>query len=421
MDFEIRKNRKPGGGKLTQERAAYFQLMEQGYSTREAARIVGINLRTGKRWRNGHHSPGKGKKPVPSIYPAPGQQPEEAAGRGEPASRTSRYLREEERVHIADRLREKASIRQIAAELGRSPSTVSREIRRNRRPMPKGGFTYQPFHAHRRAERRRGRPKAGKIGQCTELRDFIQDHLTMRWSPEQICETLRRTFPDRPEMHVVHETIYQALYVQGRGELRRELTRSLRTGRAVRRPRRHADRRINRPVKNMVMISERPAEASDRAVPGHWEGDLIIGRNGKSAIGTLVERSTRYLMLVHLPDGHTALATRNALAATVQTFPPHLWCSLTWDQGSEMAAHRSFTVATDIPVYFCDPASPWQRGSNENTNGLLRQYFPKGTDLAAHTPEDLATVAAELNSRPRKTLGWETPAERLAKLLATAS
>ncbi|WP_176740687.1 MULTISPECIES: IS30 family transposase [unclassified Streptomyces] len=395
--------------------------MEQGYSTREAARIVGINLRTGKRWRNGHHSPGKGKKPVPSIYPAPGQQPEEAAGRGEPASRTSRYLREEERVHIADRLREKASIRQIAAELGRSPSTVSREIRRNRRPMPKGGFTYQPFHAHRRAERRRGRPKAGKIGQCTELRDFIQDHLTMRWSPEQICETLRRTFPDRPEMHVVHETIYQALYVQGRGELRRELTRSLRTGRAVRRPRRHADRRINRPVKNMVMISERPAEASDRAVPGHWEGDLIIGRNGKSAIGTLVERSTRYLMLVHLPDGHTALATRNALAATVQTFPPHLWCSLTWDQGSEMAAHRSFTVATDIPVYFCDPASPWQRGSNENTNGLLRQYFPKGTDLAAHTPEDLATVAAELNSRPRKTLGWETPAERLAKLLATAS
>ncbi|MFF5408412.1 IS30 family transposase [Streptomyces misionensis] len=219
----------------------------------------------------------------------------------------SQYLRECDRIHIADRLREKASVRQIAAELGRSPSTISREIRRNRRPMPKGGFAYQPFHAHRRAERRLARPEAGKIGQ-------------------------------------------------------------------------------------------RPAEAVDRAVPGHWEGDLIIGRNGKSAI-----------------------ATRNALTTSVQTLPRHLWRPLTWDQGSETAAHRAFTVATDIPVYFCDPASPWQRGSNENTNGLLRQYFPKGTDLAAHTPEDLAAVAAELNSRPRKTLGWETPAERLAKLLATAS
>ncbi|MFG3018518.1 IS30 family transposase [Streptomyces sp. NPDC048254] len=389
--------------------------MEQGYSTREAARIVGINLRTGKKWRNGHHSPGKGKKPVP------GQQPEEATDRREPASLASRYLREEERIHIADRLREKASIRQIAVELGRSPSTVSREIGRNRRPMPRGGFSYRPFHADNRARHRRARPKVGKIGQNPELRDFIQEHLTMRWSPEQICQALRARFPDRPEMHVVHETIYQALYVQGRGELRRELTRSLRTGRAMRRPHRLSNKRVNRPIKNMVMISERPAEAADRAVPGHWEGDLIIGRNGQSAIGTLVERSTRYLMLVHLPTGHSGLATRDALAATVQTLPPHLWRSLTWDQGSEMAAHRAFTVATDIPVYFCNPASPWQRGSNENTNGLLRQYFPKGTDLAAHTPENLAAVAAELNSRPRKTLGWETPAERLAKLPATAS
>ncbi|MFI8784838.1 IS30 family transposase [Streptomyces albidoflavus] len=291
-------------------------------------------------------------------------------------SAPSRYLQEPDRIHIADRLREKASVRQIAAELGRSPSTISREIRRNRRPMPRGGFSYQPFHAHRRAERRRPRPKAGKIGQNPELRDFIQDHLTMPWSPEQICQALRARFPDRPEMHVVHETIYQALYVQGRGELRRELTRSLRTGRAIRRRHRHAAKRISRPVKNMIMISQRPAEAVDRAVPGHWEGDLIIGKNGKSAIGTLVERSTRYLMLVHLPVGHTAIATRNALTTTVQALPRHLWRSLTWDQGSEMAAH---------------------------------------------TPEDLAAVAAELNSRPRKTLGWETPAERLAKLLATAS
>ncbi|MFI0983658.1 IS30 family transposase [Streptomyces sp. NPDC021093] len=404
---------------MARERAAYFLLMEQGYSTREAARTVGINLRTGKRWRNGWHSPPGGRKAVPPIYPVPGPAP--APGSGELSPAPSRYLQERDRIHIADRLREKASVRQIAAELGRSPSTVSREIRRNRRPMPRGGFTYQPFHAHRRAERRRPRPKVGKIGQNPELRDFIQDHLAMRWSPEQICHALRARFPDRPEMHVTHETIYQALYVQGRGELRRELTRSLRTGRAMRRPHRHAYKRQPGPVRNMVMISRRPAEAADRAVPGHWEGDLIIGKNGKSAIGTLVERSTRYLMLVHLPTGHSSLATRNALATTIQTLPRHLWRSLTWDQGSEMTAHRSFSVSTGIPVYFCDPASPWQRGSNENTNGLLRQYFPKGTDLAAHTSQDLVTVAAELNSRPRKTLGWETPAERLAKLLATAS
>ncbi|WP_326779299.1 IS30 family transposase [Streptomyces sp. NBC_01445] len=409
MDFEIRKNRVPGGKRLVRERAAYFQLMEQGYSTREAARIIGINLRTGKRWRNGWHSPPGGRRPVPPVRiveePAP----------------ASRYLTEPERIHIADRIREKASVRQIAVELGRSPSTVSREIRRNRRPMPRGGWTYRPFEAHRRAEARRARPKPGKIGQNPELRDFIQDHLTMRWSPEQICHALRARFPDRPEMHVTHETIYQALYVQGRGELRRELTRALRTGRAMRRPHRHAYKRVAGPIRNMVMISDRPAEAADRAVPGHWEGDLIIGKDGRSSIGTLVERATRYVMLVHLPHGHSATATRDALATTVQHLPPHLWRSLTWDQGSEMAAHRDFTVATNIPVFFCNPASPWQRGSNENTNGLLRQYFPKGTDLSSQTPEDLAAVATELNSRPRKTLGWETPAERLAKLLDLAS
>ncbi|MDQ1010598.1 IS30 family transposase [Streptomyces sp. V4I23] len=399
MDFKIRKDRMTGGRKLTAERAAYFQLMEQGYSTREAARIVGINLRTGKRWRNGRAASGKDKAapPVNAVVPL---------SVGTTPFVPSRYLGEAERIHIADRLREKASIRQIAAELGRSPSTISREIRRNRRAMPKGGWTYQPFHAHRRAGRRRPRPKVGKIGQNPELRDFIQDHLTMRWSPEQICQALRARFPDRPEMHVTHETIYQALYVQGRGELRRELTRALRTGRAMRRPHRHAAKRISRPIKNMVMISDRPAEAEDRAVPGHWEGDLIIGKDGRSAIGTLVERSTRYVMLVHLPHGHSALATRNALATTVQTLPPHLWRSLTWDQGSEMAAHRAFTVATDIPVYFCNPASPWQRGSNENTNGLLRQYFPKGTD-----PEQPHTRA--LGDRGRRTQQPPTQNTRL--------
>jgi len=418
MDFEIRKDRKPQGPKpLIRERAAYFQLMEQGYSTREAARIVGIDRRTGKKWRNGHK---RGRKAVLPIYQEPGQTPGPLESEGPPPA-ASRYLQEHDRIHIADRLREKASIRQIAAELGRSPSTISREIRRNRRTMPRGGWYYRPHTAQARADARRPRPKTGKIGHNAELRDFIQDHLTMRWSPEQICQALRTRLPDRPEMHVTHETIYQALYVQGRGELRRELARALRTGRARRRPHRQAHKRTSLAIKDMVLISERPAEAADRAVPGHWEGDLIIGKGGRSAIGTLVERATRYVMLVHLPVGHSALATRNALAATVQTLPPHLWRSLTWDQGSEMAAHRAFTLATDIPVYFCDPASPWQRGSNENTNGLLRQYFPKGTDLSSHTPERLEAVAAELNSRPRKTLGWETPAERLATLLDLAS
>ncbi|WP_181789706.1 IS30 family transposase [Streptomyces phytophilus] len=371
-----------------------------------AAQVIGINVRTGKRWRNGRGASGKNKAapPINAVVPPP----------VEATPAPSRYLGEADRMHIADRLREKATVRAIAAELGRSPSTISREIRRNRHPV---NGQYRPHAAQARAMARRPRPKPGKIGQNQELRDFIQRHLTLCWSPEQICHALRRRFPHRPEMHVTHETIYQALYVQGRGELRRELTRALRTGRAMRRPHRHAARRQARYSHPMVMISERPAEAADRAIPGHWEGDLIVGRNSRSAIATLVERSTRYLMLVHLPTDHSAAAVLTALTDTVQTLPPHLKRSLTWDQGSEMAAHHAFSIATDIPVYFCDPGSPWQRGSNENTNGLLRQYFPKGTDLSVHTPDRLAAVAAELNSRPRKTLDWETPAERLAKLL----
>lgn len=404
MDFEIRKDRGPQGRrKLTRERAAYFQLMQQGYSSREACRIVGIDRRTGKKWRNGSHAHIGKKKATPPVH-------QEASPSG-----PSRYLREADRIHIADRLREKATVRAIAAELGRSPSTVSREIRRNRHP---GNGQYRPHAAQARADARRPRPKTGKIGQNPELRDFVQDHLTLRWSPEQICHALHKRFPDRPEMHVTHEPVYQALYVQGRGELRRELTKALRTGRARRRPHRQAAKRQPRFTTPMVMISDRPAEAEDRAVPGHWEGDLVIGKNSGSAIGTLVERSTRYLMLVHLPGDHSAESLRDALTDTVKTLPPHLLRSLTWDQGSEMAAHGAFSIATDIPVYFCDPGSPWQRGSNENTNGLLRQYFPKGTNLAAHNREHLDAVAAELNSRPRKTLGWETPAERLSKLLA---
>jgi IS30 family transposase len=327
-------------------------------------------------------------------------------------------LREEERIYIADRLREKAGVRQIAAELDRSPSTISREIRRNCTVGTRGLWHYRPHAAQARADARRPRPKPGKIRQNSELRTFVQDRLDLRWSPEQICQALRAQFPDRPEMHVVHETVYQALYVQGRGELRRDLARALRTGRTRRKPRRQAQQRQPRFRDPMVMISERPAEAEDRAVPGHWEGDLIIGKDGASAIGTLVERSTRYVMLLHLPGGRGTELVRDALVETVRTLPAHLKRSLTWDQGVEMGRHREFTVATDIPVYFCDPASPWQRGSNENTNGLLRQYFPKSTDLTVHTREHLDAVAAELNGRPRKTLGWETPAERLHKLLA---
>ncbi|TLQ41981.1 IS30 family transposase [Streptomyces marianii] len=405
MDFEIRKVRTAQGPvKLRREREAYSRLVQQGYSNTEACRIVGVDRRTGNKWRNGRSADRRQKAAPPISAVAP-------------PSGTSRYLREEERIHIADRLREKATVRAIAAELGRSPSTVSREIRRNRTDGARGRWHYRPHAAQARADARRPRPKSRKISENPELRAAVQAMLDEKWSPEQICHALRAQFPDRPEMHVVHETVYQALYVQGRGQLRRELAGALRSGRARRRPQRQANCRQPRFTTPMVMISERPAEIEDRAVPGHWEGDLIIGKDGKSAIGTLVERATRYVMLLHLPGDHGAESVLTSLTSTVQTLPAHLKRSLTWDQGSEMARHGEFTLATDIPVYFCDPASPWQRGSNENTNGLLRQYFPKGTDLSVHTPAHLAAVADQLNRRPRKTLGWETPAERLHKLL----
>ncbi|GAA1501999.1 IS30 family transposase [Kitasatospora kazusensis] len=405
MDFEIRVDRKPQGRrKLAREREAYSRLVQQGYSNTEACRTIGVHRRTGNKWQNGR-SGEPGRRAVPPITTVV------------PPCGPARYLAQDERIHIADRLREKATVRQIAAELGRSPSTVSREIRRNRTDGTRGRWQYRPHAAQARADARRPRSKARKITSNPELRDAVQAMLDEKWSPEQICHALRAQFPDRPEMHVVHETVYQALYVQGRGELRRELAGALRSGRARRRPQRQANCRRQRFTDPMVMISERPAEAGDRAVPGHWEGDLILGKGNKSAIGTLVERATRYVMLLHLPGSHGAETVRDALVATARTLPAELKRSLAWDQGSEMARHADFTLATDIPVYFCDPASPWQRGSNENTNGLLRQYFPKGTDLSVHTPKHLAAVADQLNRRPRKTLGWETPAERLAKLL----
>jgi IS30 family transposase len=406
MAFQIRENRgRAQGRRLVREREEYLRLMRAGVSSRQACQIVGINLRTGKRWRNGRagSAGSAGALPITAVAPSSGP---------------SRYLREEDRVHIADRLGEKASIRAIATELGRHPSTISREIRRNRHPT---GGQYRPHAAQARATARRPRPKISKIAANPQLRQAVQERLEMEWSPEQISNSLFAQFPVQPEMQVSHETIYQGLYVQGRGELRRELTRALRTGRARRIPRRRPDQRRPRFTAPMVMISERPAEAADRAVPGHWEGDLIIGKDQRSQIGTLVERATRYVLLVHLPAGRDAETVRDALVATMTTLPAELKRSLTWDQGGEMGLHHQFAMTAGLPVYFCDPHSPWQRGSNENTNGLLRQYFPKGTDLSTHSTQHLAEVAARLNSRPRKTLGWQTPAERLAKLLAPAS
>jgi transposase, IS30 family len=298
----------------------------------------------------------------------------------------------------------------IAGRLGRAVSTVSREVAANG-----GRDGYRAWRAHQRARERARRPKGCKLDDPV-LAAAVSAQLASWWSPQQIAARLRIAYPRDPMMRVSHETIYQSLYVQGRGELRRELTCCLRSGRARRRPRGPGDDRGKIP--GMVMISERPAEVADRAVPGHWEGDLIIGSAGRSAVGTLVERTTRFVLLLHLPAGHGAVQVQDAMRTAIGTLPAALARSVTWDQGSEMSGHAAFTIATGIPVYFCDPHSPWQRGSNENTNGLLRQYMPKSTDLSAHDTAGLAAIAASLNGRPRKTLGYMTPSEKLAELLA---
>ncbi len=305
------------------------------------------------------------------------------------------------------------SMRAIAARLGRSPSTISRELARNAGGVAGG---YRATTAHALAYERASRPKPSKLAVCLELRRAVEGDLARKYSPEQIAGRLRVKFPDRPEMRVSTETIYQSLYVQSRGALRRDLARCLRTGRAMRRPCRQAGQRKNR-IPDMINISQRPAEADDRAVPGHWEGDLIIGKNNRTAIGTLVERTTGYTMLVHLPDGYKPEQVRDALAAKVQTIPEILRASLTWDQGPEMRDWKQVSVDADIDIYFCDPHAPWQRATNENTNGLLRQYFPKGTDLSVHSAVDLDWVATELNDRPRKRLGFMKPIEEIGPLL----
>ena len=380
------------------------------------------------------------------------------------SSPSGRYLSFAEREEIALLRAQSCGVREIARRLGRSPSTISRELRRNAATRG-GGLEYRASTAQWHADGRARRPKPAKLAVNGELRRYVQERLSgaverpggvavegpevqwigrrhgrrkdrrwaKAWSPKQIPARMRLDFPDDESMRISHEAIYQSLYVQGRGALRRELTACLRTGRALRVPRARTRRGKNF-VTEQVLISQRPAEAEDRAVPGHWEGDLILGLQS-SAIGTLVERTTRFTMLLHLPPmpghdgprvkngpaltGHGAAAVRDAIANMITTLPEQLRRSLTWDQGAEMAEHAKLRIDTGLQVYFCDPQSPWQRGTNENTNGLLRQYFPKGTDLSRHRADDFAAVAAALNGRPRKTLGWRTPGEALNEYLST--
>ncbi len=399
-----------------QEKRQFWELIRSGVSRTEAALAAGV-ARNGsaRRW----------------FVQAGGVLPPNVS---EPSS--GRYLSLSEREEIFAGVERGESIRRIAKALGRAPSTVLRELRPNMRHQlyrsrsrlkasPVGGrrtqpWNYRPSLAQERAKRLGSRPKTAKLAKNAVLRDLVQAKLVKKLSPEQISRQLRKKFPNDAEMQVSHETIYQSIYVQGRGALRRELAVCLRTGRALRRPHRKGQERRGR-IPNMINISERPAEVEDRAVPGHWEGDLIIGKHGRSAIGTLVERKTRYLILLHLPNGQSAEEVEKAMVAATKRLPETLWKSLTWDQGSEMRNHAKISVATDLEIYFCDPAKPWQRGSNENTNGLLRQYFPKGTDLSVHSAEHLEFVAAEMNERPRKTLDWDEPREVLAQLLSQSS
>jgi len=415
----------------------FWEGIAEGLWSSEAAERAGMSAKVGGRWFR--QSGGI----APSTFP--------------PLS--GRYLSFREREELALLRAQGHGVREIARRLTRSPSTISRELRRNASTSERH-VAYRATSAQSHADWRARRPKTSKLAENARLRHYVKARLDGRvampdgtlvagpkarftgrgrgrsrretwrwaasWSPEQIARRLRVDFPDDETMRISHEAIYQALYVQGRGALRRELTACLRTGRAMRVPRARTRRRQTKFVRPELLISERPAEVEDRAVPGHWEGDLIIGRNS-SAIGTLVERTSRWVMLLHLPPmkrpagatpksgpafaGHGAEAVRTAIASTITTLPDELRRTLTWDQGVEMAQHAQLKIETGLEIYFCDPHSPWQRGSNENTNGLLRQYFPKGTDLSEFSADELAAVACTLNNRPRKTLDWKTPAE----------
>jgi IS30 family transposase/transposase len=398
-------------------RAEYERLRAAGLRRRDAAAQVGVHERTAQDWDQGIRQIGHSRLHADGrlIVYNTGVTTIQPLLAAVDARLHPRFLDVTERETIADMHRAGHSLRAIGRALGRAASTIKREI--DARAVD---GVYRPHRAQRAWASSRSRPKTSKLAADGPLRRYVADKLRERWSPEQISHAMVIAFPDDESMRVSPETIYQAIYVQARGGLRREIAVALRSGRTHRKPRRSLQQRTRRFIDEMVMISERPAEVADRAVPGHWEGDLIVGPRSESAIVTLVERSTRYVMLGHLPSGHTAGQVRDVLVPLIATLPEHLRGSLTWDQGCEMAAHKQFTVATGVPVYFCDPHSPWQRGSNENTNGLLRQYFPKSTDLSIHSAEDLEHVAQQLNSRPRKTLGWATPGERLRDLLTAA-
>jgi IS30 family transposase len=368
----------------------FWAALQRGEFINDAAAEVGTYRKKGTRW----------------VAACGGVRP----GRGRDLR--GRYLSFSEREEIALARARGESMRGIARRLGRSPATVSRELRRN--ADRRGG--YRATTAHALAWERAGRPKPAKLAVNPALRARVEQYLGQRYSPEQIAGRLRVEFPDDPEMRVSPETIYQSLYVQSRGALRRDLAKCLRTGRALRHPGRQAGQRKNR-IPDMINISQRPPEATDRAVPGHWEGDLLIGKRNATAIATLVERSSGYAMLVSLPDGYKPEQVAPALARKIQTLPETLRRSLTWDQGPEMRDWQQIRVDTDIEIFFCDPHAPWQRGINENTNGLLRQYFPKGTDFSGVSEAALDAVAHELNDRPRKRLGFYKPTEKIADLL----
>ncbi|MCG7598159.1 IS30 family transposase [Mycobacterium sp. PSTR-4-N] len=399
----------------------FWEHVRAGLSPAEAGVAVGVSDGCGKRW----FREAGGVKPATSQAKPSGPR---------------RRLTLDDRIEIQVGVCTGESLRSIGRRLGRPASTIKREIDnnselRNRHQGRKSGYRrkhafgarqsgnassvrYLATAAHDRSAERARRPKQRRLACDDTLRQEVQTRLELHHSPQQIARRLRSDFPDDPEMWVSHEAVYQAIYVQGRGSLRQELHRCLRTKRAIRHPQRPAGARRGR-IPGMINISQRPAEVADRAVPGHWEGDLILGSTASaSAIGTLVERSTRFVMLLHLPEDHTALSVQNAIVAKMSELPEHLRRSLTWDQGSEMANHAAIAAAADLDIYFCDPHSPWQRGTNENTNGLLRQYFPKSTDLSLWGPGYLDNVAAELNGRPRKTLDWKTPAEALNQLLS---
>jgi len=372
----------------------FWSGVREGLIVEDAALAAGMSVSAGRR----------------AFRKAGGVNPTRVAGP------VGRYLSWAEREEIAALDHAGHGVREIARRTGRSPATISRELDR--------GATHLGYRAsvgQASADRGRTAPRAAKLATNLRLRKEVQARLKRRDSPEQIAGRLKTDFPDEPEMWVSAETIYQSLYVQARGGLKRELTAYLRTGRSLRKPRRRDAERRGR-IPGMVLISERPPEVEDRAVPGHWEGDLILGSTAsKSAVGTLVERTTGFVMLLHLPEDHGALAVQEALVAKMTTLPEQLTLSLTWDQGNEMANHATIAEATGMAIYFCDPHSPWQRGTNENTNGLLRQYLPKGTDLRFYGPGMLDNIAAELNARPRKRHGFQTPAEVLDRLLSEAA